>query len=169
MEATKFPRQMYLLMLLAADRGRPIKGRVRLQKLVFLIRKKIVDEKGLRLSDEHYRFIPYSYGPYSYEILDDVDFLKDLGLIEVKTGRNPQVNEEYRITEKGKDFVKKFLENSINAGNKIIAKLYEEIENLKKKYGYLPVRKLINYVYIEYPEYTDKSVIREAVMHGYYT
>lgn len=142
-------------MILASSKGEPVKGNLRLQKLVFLLEKEIIEKKGYMLSNELYEFRPYNYGPYSEDVLDDVELLKDLGLIT--TGTNEK--EFYKITNKGIEVLNRLIEKNPNLKN-----IMSEIENLKKRWNNVPLKKLLQYVYRKYPEYTEKSLIKHLIL-----
>ncbi len=156
----KFPRQMYLLLLLNANDASPIKHKLRLQKLMFLLQKEIIEERGLQPSLEKYNFDAYNYGPFSDDLIDDIEFLKDLNLIEVSSENNTEV---YRITEKGKKFLRNFLSKIPESQLKLIKPFINELEKLKRKWNNVPLNKLLRYVYEKYPEYTEKSLIKHLL------
>jgi len=56
-----------------AGDGEPIEGRTRLQKLVFLMQKRLEEAGEDPLQSDDYEFIPYDYGPFSKELYDDLD------------------------------------------------------------------------------------------------
>jgi len=151
------PRQLYLLLLLDGD---PVKQRLRLQKLMFLLQKEIVERKGLQASTEEYDFTAYNYGPFSDELIDDIEFLKDLELIDVIKENDVEL---YKITEKGRKFLADFLQKAPSSSKKLLQTVKREIENLKKKWNKEPLKKLLRYVYEYYPEYTEKSLIRHLL------
>jgi len=73
-----------------------IKGRVTVHKLIHTLQKK-------RSIDSGYRFINYSFGPFSRELEEDLKMLESLGLItEVKEGNDTAV----KITKKGLEIIK---------------------------------------------------------------
>lgn len=152
------PRQLYLLLLLDGD---PVKQRLRLQKLMFLLQKEIIERKGLQASTEEYDFTAYNYGPFSDELMDDVEFLKDLGLIDVIKENDVEL---YKITEKGERFLADFLKKAPDPLKKLFQSIKHEVEKLKKKWNKEPLKKLLRYVYEYYPEYTEKSLIRHLLL-----
>ena len=58
-------RPFYMLTLLASNDGAPIHGRTRLEKLVFLIQKELVESQKLGISEDSYHFRPLHYGPFT--------------------------------------------------------------------------------------------------------
>ena len=74
----------YLLLLLYLNEKEPIKGAVRLTKMMFLFEKQIapvLKEKGLE-SDKLPEFFAYNYGPFSKDIYQQLDLFKSINFIE---------------------------------------------------------------------------------------
>jgi len=69
-----------------------IKGKITLHKLIYTLQTK----HGFNLG---YRFVNYSFGPYSKELEDDLKLLQSLGLISEEQSGNEYV---VRITPKGR-------------------------------------------------------------------
>jgi len=75
-----------------------IKGRLTLHKLIHALQNSRTVNLG-------YRFINYSFGPYSKELEEDLKLLTSLGLItEEKEGDTIVI----RVTKKGMDVVRSF-------------------------------------------------------------
>src|SRR2546426_9778902 len=93
------PRPMWILALLGA-RGtqsefEPVQGSLRLMKELFLL------GKTANLPD-FYEFVPYRYGPCSFDVYRDLDWLKKEGLVqEVPTPGSPYPT--FRVSNAGKD------------------------------------------------------------------
>lgn len=100
-----------------------------------------------------YDFIAYDYGPFAKEIYQDIDSFKRRDLIE----ESPEILDDgvvtyhFTLTEKGKEFV-----SSTDFQND---ELLAELENKKKKYADKDLENLVEYVYSEYPEYAENSVL----------
>ena len=85
-----------------------IKGRITVHKLIHNLQKK-------RSVDSGYRFITYSFGPYSKELEEDLKMLESLGLIaEVKEGEGTAI----KITKRGLEIIKN-LKNAKSTYSKI--------------------------------------------------
>ena len=151
------PRQLYILLLL--NEG-SVREKLRLQKLMFLLQKEIVERKGLKISIDQYDFTAYNYGPFSDELIDDVEFLKDLGLINVKKENDIEI---YEITKKGRKFLADLSKRIPNFTKNLLQSIEREIENLRRKWDKEPLKKLLRYVYENYPEYTEKSLIKHLL------
>jgi uncharacterized protein YwgA len=147
------PRAIYPLLLLNFSKSGEIVGRTRLEKLVFLMQKKIIEQMRLSITLNSYQFRPYNFGPFDENVLDDLESLKLLTLIE---GHGESAaTETYRITEKGKAVINKLITN-----NKIPEIFVEEVKKLTQEYGEIPLDKLLRKIYTNYLEYTTNSVIR---------
>lgn len=88
--------RLLLMRLIYLSKG--VKGRTRLQKLVFETETKI---RSLGSTDTfNYKFIRWHYGPYSNEIMEDIEFLLKKELIK-------QTDNIYKISPKGKEYLEK--------------------------------------------------------------
>ena len=122
-----------------------IRGKTKLQKLVFLL-----DKELNIIKDQGYNFVPYKYGPFSKELIEDVEMLILTGLVETKEEVKEFNGEEvtivsYRLSERGK-----------NIARQIYDKLtYEEKRRINKlkEYNAMSARTLTEYVHRRYPEY----------------
>lgn len=97
---------------------REIAGRTRFQKIIFLLKHK----EGINFS---YIFVPYYYGPYSFELQLDINLLEAAGLLEII----PKDGTLYlhRLTSEGEKLAAKVEE-------KIDPQEREKIEKALKKY-----------------------------------
>ena len=145
------PRSVYLLLMLYANNGTPIKGKIRLEKMIFLL-DQLIRRKHLHIADKLYDFRAYSYGPFSEDVYDDVELLKDLGLLR-KEGS--EENPSYEITEKGKTLIEKMIEKGVMPES-----LLGEVERIKRRWNCVDLYSLLRYIYENYKEYTQKSLIR---------
>ena len=139
--------------LLAADDEKQIDGRTRLQKLVFLAQK----ETSKSLPSE-YTFIPYDYGPFSADLLHDVDDLKQAGYIIENQEYGPQGKKYiYELTEEGEDAVQESLNDLAKNSAKAIEETSEFIEGM---FNNTPITRLLEYVYNNYPKFAEESVLK---------
>ncbi len=178
----------YLLLLLYLNNQEPIKGAVRLTKMMFLFNEqisKMLKKKGLE-SEQLPDFIAYNYGPFSKDVYEQIELFAGIGFVsvtdintkedmfgiddvvetefidecyqgdsELKTENNFW---EYRITDVGKGFVEKELLTDLTDEHK------EILETFKRKITEMPIRQLLYYVYTKYPNYTEKSLIKDEVL-----
>jgi hypothetical protein len=124
-----------------------LRGRTRLQKIVFLIQDKlggIVD----------YEFQKSYYGPYSYKLRSIVDELIALGFLDeiVETTVSGNNMMCYQITASGQVSLSHWLDQNI-----LPQQVRRRIDFIYDKYGSLPLPLLVKRVYKEYPEWTEKS------------
>jgi len=136
-------RKKWILLLLYL--ANEIKGTTRLMKYLFLMKKEYEIEN-------EYNFSPYFYGPFSYEVFEDIEKLEKIGLIEIerkihepKIAGDWEIFKKYSLTEKGKEIAEKIY-NELDNVTKV--KLNELIERFNK----YTLAGLISYVYNKYPE-----------------
>jgi uncharacterized protein YwgA len=126
-----------------------LRGRTKLQKIVFLIQ-----DKTARIWD--YEFQKGYYGPYSYKLRSIVDELVTLGfldeIVETTASGNDMIC--YQITDSGQTLLKHWLDQNV-----LPKEARQRIDRIYDKYGRLPLPLLIKKVYKEYPEWTEKSVL----------
>jgi uncharacterized protein YwgA len=142
-----------LMMLLYApgSQGRlnePIRGRTRLQKLLFLLYEE-GKLKGI-VKDRH-QYIPHKAGPFSTDVLDSIEFLRQLGLVK-DFGYLDQTDEvqDFLLSPKGVEVARKM--RSI-----IDDRIWKTIEAIKSEYNSMDLNELLRYIYARYPEYAIHS------------
>lgn len=108
-------------LLVILHKLREIRGRTRFQKIVFLLKEK--DCINFR-----YNFIPYYYGPYSYDLQFDINILEAAGLIQVM----PQNDILYvhSLTREGEIAAVKIEQKMSNAEKK---KLFKALKGYKTR------------------------------------
>ena len=181
----------YLLLLLYLDDGKPIRGAVRLMKMMFLYNKEIavlLKNKGLD-SDKLPDFYAYDFGAFSKDVYEQVELFKSIEFITVKNIKadeemaevddledEPFINEEYLRDTKvrnidGKYYEYKiakngsdFIQNEIIDKSLITPEQLEILERFKRKIISLSPKQLLRYTYIKYPEYTINSLIKKEVL-----
>jgi uncharacterized protein YwgA len=133
-----------LLLIAGACNGAPVKGKTRLVKLAYIVSNEIKKISNF----ETYSFESYYYGPFSNELINDLEILCKNGLIshETKYVNIGYYENVYKITEKGKEVLS---EKFNNIDNRII----KIVEDIKKKYNDMPLSLLIQEVYKKYPLY----------------
>jgi uncharacterized protein (DUF488 family) len=126
-------KQLKLLEILLFFRNSLI-SRLKLFKISFLLDQAKIYEK-------FYDFVPYKFGPYSFEMEKDINFLYKLGLINI-------LENKISINKESLSFLKKMSdENYLNF----------------RKYNFLNWQegKLLDYIYNKYPYYTQNSLIKK--------
>lgn len=145
-----------LALLYATEDGR-IEGRTRFQKLAFLAGEEL-QEYGV----EPYDFIPYDYGPFDKTLLDELEKLETEGLVEINKTRTFGGDEryDYRLTGAGKESYQDNRNDQPDSDGEERFQTVEQVaEEIVKEYGEMPISNLIEYVYSEYPEYAENSVL----------
>jgi hypothetical protein len=152
--------------------GGRIEGITRLEKLAFLIEK---ERKPAWLSEQG-DFVSHNFGPFSSKIYTAVDTLSAAGLVEDsgalasstedawetehvigETPSDPYATRNFELTERGRRYY-----------NALVSELphgaADDLREFKSRFAGLPLRQLIRYVYERYPDFTDKSIIRDDVL-----
>jgi uncharacterized protein (DUF488 family) len=111
-------------------------SKMKLAKVFFLLKS----EKSSLLNGKFYSFVPYKFGPYSFELFHDLDLLEQAGV--VRTDKN---NVYFQKDESHTTFLPQPLLDYLN----IVSRQSN--------------RQLINYVYSHYPDYTIFSSIEKKV------
>lgn len=127
-----------------------IRGKVRLQKLAFLIQQK---SKAI-----DYEFEPAPLGPLSYPLSDVMQHLQDLGLTEEKTEDTASGNKVfcYHLTDRGRSLLK-----VVRDDGGLPAALQEAVRQTHEKYGEMTYLELLDLVHKRYPEYHLKGISLE--------
>jgi uncharacterized protein (DUF488 family) len=132
MKKPSYKRQKALLALLDTFDGQLSK--TDLQKYMFLYVKEFSE-------NEHYAFVPYHYGSFSYELYKDVHTLERNGLLSMK---------DNHIETNAKGFF-----------DDISTDEQKSMSRFTMKYQNLRGNELIGYVYNKYPYYATKSKISQ--------
>jgi hypothetical protein len=129
-----------------------LEGRTKLTKLVFLAQR---EAKGAVLEliapDEPFHFVPYNYGPFSSELLGELEDLARKGLIEI--ARRPLDSQGraleflYRPTPAGREIVRSA--EPVQAAQKVRA--------LVANYARLTRNRLVHYIHDRYPDAVPSS------------
>lgn len=136
------------LAVLRADGQQQVEGITRMQKLVFLAERELIDLG----ENEFYDFEPYDYGPFSKELYADLESLVEDGYVDEQEVRTPggKTKQVYNLTEKGNALFNHLREDD---GNLPIG----SVENLKKEHNGTPLLQLIKHVYMKYPDMAINS------------
>ena len=170
---------LIVLLLGTPTKNRALKGRIegitRLEKLIFLIEQETSIPKILT---EDTNFKPCNFGPFSDKVYKTVDYLSSYGLIEdtgsISNSRDesweqvnviddefndPYATRNFTLTEKGLRYYEVLIDELRNEMDYI-----EELSELKETFGLLKLRQLVRYVYNQYPEMTEQSIIRSSIL-----
>ena len=154
-----------------------LEGITRLEKLIFLLQRE-TNYSALLTEDPEFR--PFNFGPFSARVYKAVNYLSAYGLIEdsaeiaqsdedmweqlhvIEDGhRDPYATRIFTLTEDGKRYYEALVSELKEHGHDI-----SEMIQFKQKFGSLPLRQLIRYVYNTYPDTTTQSLIRDEVMRN---
>ena len=179
----------YLLALLYCDNKSPVKGSVRLTKMMYLFNKEIkpiIEKKGGKC-DKLPEFIPYNFGPFSKDLYEQIELFKGIKFISTKEvpskevmveevddwEENPYIGESLNDEEQ-LTFNKKYVEYVIAEKgveyyesvikNQLNQAVIELLEQFKKKIVRISVKNLLYYVYSKYPDMTVNSIIKKDVL-----
>ena len=133
---------------------RRIIGKTRLQKLVFLVSHSI-------FSENLFEFEPYNFGPYSIKLLAAIDELLELGYINQKFAELNETDAdvtEFKLSPEG-------LLRAEEMINNIPLKKLSGIEDIIHNHGYKELESLLQFVYSDYPEFAENSVIKDRVLN----
>lgn len=183
-----------LIMLLLYAKGHsgqacePIRGRTRLMKMVFLFGKEVRQRFNLGKAIPEAalpRFTEYDYGPFSADVFADLEFLVELGFVQVRSVGDPlpeeaqeyeywqagaapeddvsgpEAEEEFSLTADGRGFVEEELVCSLTEDQ------WGVLHEFKARCTSASLRSLLRYVYAKYPKMTTKSKIREEILSQY--
>jgi hypothetical protein len=167
-----------IVLLLGAPGGSDppghLDGVTRLEKLVFLLER----ETPVRSwATETADFRSHKFGPFSNKIYKAVDTLVAANLLQdsARASDNeedrweavnvlfefddldPYTTRTFQLTERGVRYYKALI-------GLLPSDAEEILEGFKERFATLPLRQLIRYVYERYPEFTDKSEIRDQVL-----
>lgn len=116
---------------------------IQLQKTLF----KFAQEADAPPADR-YQFIPYNWGPCSFEIYDDLAVLRGQGLVEfTNTARGWKA---YRLTDLGQT-------QSAQTRACSDAKLVGVLDSIRAWVKSRPFKRLLTDVYTQYPAYAGRS------------
>lgn len=147
-------------------------GKSRVVKLLFLMSKEYRFDKYVNDFYSHYA---YNYGPFDRVIYEDIEVLKQYGIVDERKPRQKKkcseeeiderdseekVDSVYSLTEKGEKFADVLIKSIKGKDSTLI----KEINDLKSKYGYMPLKKLLKYIYSQYPEYAKNSKIKDEIL-----
>jgi len=151
MSAPDRARWIPILLLQGEGRQRynkPVVGRTRLIKELFLLKE------AYGLKQIEYRFVPYWYGPFSPEILADLQELRDSGFVDAQGSPGGEI---ITLTPAGVERARK-----LEAGAP--ADVVRRIRECKERFNPMPFEELLAYVYERWPEYTARALRSPATV-----
>ena len=180
MSEANFPIEVddMIVLLLGAPSANPnlqgkMKGITRLEKLMFLVERETEIKEIL---SEDMEFSAHNFGPFSSKIYQAIDVLASAELVldssafadtqedtwesqDVigKAVGDPYATRDIELTDRGRKYYKALVEE-LGLG------VEEELSSFKKRFGGLPLRQLVRYVYKAYPDYTENSIIKDEIL-----
>ena len=164
----------------------PIAGRTRFMKTVFLFDKEFRQDFEKDKSFEEINipeFIPWRYGPFSRDLLNDLEFLINQLYIKVSVSNRAPIPEEldeymywiedlneFQSREYDEEIFELTEDKGIPRATEIWTLLSKDQEKLliefKDALNSAPLDRILKYVYKKYKKegYTDKSVIRKKYL-----
>ncbi len=187
---TKTGKELLLSFLYSPGNGEavnePILGRTKLVKMMFIFEKEIskdfFKEKDVSLPE----FIPYLYGPYSAQVMDDLRIFIGIGYIVTTETAIPMSRAEKKVQfeldmedddiwgdfddeeiEQSEVFQLRYCLSDIGVRyveeriwNNFNINQKSTIMRFKKQINNMPLDDLLAYVYKKYPEFAEESLIK---------
>jgi hypothetical protein len=148
-------------------------GITRLEKLIFLLERETPLSKQLT---EQADFRSHNFGPFSAKVYQAVDTLSAARLLEDSADASdsiedywelekvigedlsdPYATRKFALTERGRRYYEALI-------SELPRSTEETLKQFKDKFGALPLRQLVRYVYQRYPQFTDKSLIKDEIL-----
>ena len=126
------------IILLANANGESIKGRTKLQKMMYLLSDKIEEIK------EQSSYDADNYGPYSEVVDEEEQYLEQIGVLTSSPG-------EIALTETGKEIAQELSKHEDEKTLKVL-------NEYKKFLNDMTGNELLAYIYSAYPDMTEESV-----------
>jgi len=134
-------------MLLAGGEKRrynePIAGKTKLMKEIFLL------QQTRKEISPRYDFRAYDYGPFSSDILRDLEEMEERDFVQAEPGYGGEV---YSLTERGVAVARVLWSRE---DPKTLARIFD----IKIRFNRMPLSQLLSYVYSRYPRFAEKSVL----------
>jgi len=167
-----------IVLLLGAPAESPVlhdrlAGITRLEKLVFLLERET--PLGDRMTEEP-DFVAHNFGPFSQKVYQAIDMLSSAGLVDDSAsvsateedswesdeiiGESPDTSyttRDFELTERGKKYYTALLAEMPKDTEQLVS-------DVKNRFGGLPLRQLIRYVYTRHPELTENSIIKDQIL-----
>lgn len=132
-------KRIFPLLMLKVGEKKPILGKTKFMKLMYISGKELA-KAGISVN--FYNFFKHYYGPYADELTKDLDSLVNKKFVSHDMRINGIFEENiHTLTNKGEQLIPKEIDGRI-------VKIFE---NVKNKYGDMPLSSLIREVYANYP------------------
>jgi hypothetical protein len=160
----------------AGGQERPgyLEGVTRLEKLIFLLERETPVREWMTETGD---FRSWRFGPFSSKVYEAADTLAAAGLIKDSANKaanvedrweavnalidaqelDPYTTRTFELTERGQQYYKALLQE-------LPPEAPQVLERFKAKFARLPLRQLVRYVYQRYPQFTDRSEIKDEIL-----
>ena len=162
-----------------------ISGRTRLMKMGFLFREELLKDFIKDTSFDEIKLPEYyawKYGPFSRDLLNDLEFLINQEYVDVEYSKNQPMPEElaeydhwigdlndFDSSEYSEEVFRLAKPKGLSKGKELWGNLSENQRKLLKEFKRSLVEvsldRILLYVYRNYKKYTDKSLIRERYLY----
>jgi uncharacterized protein len=165
-----------IILLLGAPglaRSGRLEGITRLEKLVFLAERETPIRAWL---SERGDFTSHRFGPFSSKVYQAADKLAAAGLLKdsklradtteddwetgnlvIGSDSATYVTRDFELTERGQRYYQALLQELPTEAEGLIGRF-------KGAFASMPLRQLVRYVYQRYPEFTDRSEIKDDIL-----
>lgn len=161
-----------LILFLFSLSDKPILGRILFFKELFLLYQEIKD----KIKVQNPKFVPYRFGAYSFFVAKTLELMEYNGLVRI-TGKKGSRNETFRLTKKGVEHTYQlrlkahekeregfFYHDLLFSSSKLEGlerKPFSDLQKKRQGWDQLGTQGILRYVYQNYPEYTQKSELKE--------
>lgn len=131
------------IILLAAANAEPIRGRLKLQKLMYLVADRTEKIK------EQCSYDADNYGPYSEVVDEEARYLEQMGILTSGPG-------EIALTKMGKEIARELNQHENKETLTVLDRYKEFLNDMTSK-------ELLTYIYLAYPDMTGESLEYERL------
>lgn len=170
------------------DINEPVQGRTKLVKSIFLFEKEYyknfakgdINAIDIILPD----FFAWKFGPMSTDVLSDLEFFVNINFIkciEIKSSCDYEEADEFISLQDdislGNNFEEEYTECNYKlspTGVKYVevkilplvnSNQLSLLKDLKKRINRATLKEILDYTYSQYPEYAEKSIIKDKICH----
>jgi uncharacterized protein YwgA len=192
-KSIKLKRGDILLLLLYVDNCAKIKGRTRLQKMVFVFEKELLKKYGFDKQLEmkkscDFEFNAHNYGPFSKKVFELMDFFVNIKMVDASYSNATE--EAFAdisdldiaiedLAELNIDLEEEAIPNGepvyclTETGKNYVqdkllkfisAEQIQALTQLKKSFNEYSLNNILKYVYTKYPDMAKESLVREKVL-----
>lgn len=163
-----------IVLILGAHPESKLRGITRLEKLLFLLEKET--NVGSRMTEDP-EFEAYNFGPFSKKVYQAIDTLVAAGLVsdsarlsstvddsreEIEyigggSALTPYSTRDFSLTPLGREYFRAL-------GREYPEWVLADAASTRDRFEAWPLRQLVTYVYRQYPDYAENSLIRQEIL-----